>query len=127
MPDKTTKTVYVHAFEWVNAWRDPRGLRLDAGGGGFNWFHTEAEARAWFKEGFHVRVEESAANTADFLFTYTVPSYAKSKDITAMIDAALIDLTATAEVRRIGANVLTYWKRNKFKMGGAKRPARAAA
>lgn len=126
MADKTVKTVYVHAFEWVNAWRDPRGLRLDAGGGGFNWFHTEAEARAWYKEGFAARVEESAANVADFYFTYDVPSYAKPQDITNMVDAVLIDLTASATTRRIGDNVLTYWKRGKFKMGGAKRAARVA-
>lgn len=123
-----TQTIHVHAWEYVNVTMAYPRRHVDAGGGGFDWFVDKAgpSCTKSFKEGFHSRVKEDPANTADFLFEVEVDARLEGQAITDYIDRQLIDLCATAKVRRIGENVLLYWKRNKFKMGGAKRPARAA-
>jgi hypothetical protein len=125
-----TMTIHVHAWEYVNVSIGYPTRHVDAGGGGFDWYLDKAAPSCTkaFKDGFHSLVKDDPANTADFYFTVEVDSrlLGNVEAITALIDRDLIDHCARAKVRRIGENVLLYWKRNKFKMGGAKRPAKAA-
>jgi hypothetical protein len=123
---KKTRIVYVHAWESVNVTMAFPARHIDVGSGGFEWYANPLDASKAFKEGVHVRFKDDPANTADFLFEITVPLALTSAHITYRIDKNLHGLCVTAKTRRIGENVLTYWRRNKFKMGGAKRPARAA-
>lgn len=118
---KNTKTVFVHAWEYVNMCDGTP----DAGGGGFNWYPKEADARKAFAEGA-LQPGVDPADTGDFFFTVEVPNTLTRDHTTYRIDVNLHDLCAKAKERRIGANVLRYWKTNKFKMGGAKRASRAA-
>lgn len=120
-----TKIVHVHAFEYVNVSLGYPRRHIDAGGGGFEFYTDGLKASAAFKKGKAQALQESPHNVADFLFEFSVTRHATVRAITKAIDAELIEQTATAKIRRVGANVLTYWKRNKFKMGGAQRPARA--
>lgn len=100
--------VYVHAFESA-----PGG---SAGSGGFDWFRTPAEADAAYERA------GSAGDRADFRFDVEVEA-AGDDDVTEEIDAQFDDLTATASVRRVGDEVLRYWRENGFDMGDAENPA----
>ena len=117
------KTVHVHAWETVNVFPHYPHRIIDAGIGGFDWYAEDLKASRAFKAGIAVKIATDPANTADFLFTVMVPRTMTSEKITALIDSELHDHCAKAKLRRVGLNVLTYWQRNKFKMGGAKRPS----
>ena len=122
-----TKTIHVHAWEYVNAAPcSPR--EIDAGGGGFNFWYAspkyESACDDAFVKGAAGALGASKHNVADFRFDVEIPIHFTTRQITKFIDADLIGYCATAKRRRVGANVLTYWRRNKFLMGGAKRPAR---
>jgi hypothetical protein len=125
-----TMTIHVHAWEYVNVTMAFPRRHIDAGGGGFDWYLDKAAPSCTkaFKDGFHSLISADPDNTGDFYFTVEVDArlLGNVQAITDLIDRDLIDLCAKAKVRRIGANVLEYWRRGKFKMGGAKRPAKAA-
>ncbi len=104
--------VYVHAWEYVNG--------KSAGGGGFNWFRKQHDRDVAWYVGFE---ELDSASSAEFCFDVTVRAKSPGA-ITKAIDAKLHDHCAKAECRRVGRNVLAYWKAHKFKMGTATRPAR---
>ncbi len=101
--------VYVHAYE-----RSPGS----AGSGGFDWFRTQAEADASYERA------GSANDQADFRFDVEVEA-TEDADVTDEIDAQLDDLCAAASVRRVGEDVLRYWRDNGFDMGDAENPASA--
>lgn len=118
------KLIHVHAWEYVNvAMAHPR-REIDAGGGGFEFYFDGLKASEAFKAGAAGGLETSPANVADFLFVVPVPKHSTTRQITDLIDRELINRCATAKIRRVGENVLTYWRRNKFKMGSAARAAK---
>lgn len=110
------KAVYVHAWEYVNG--------ADAGGGGFDWSLSRTRAFEAFEAGAAKAMGFNKDDFADFFFIVMVPSRAVGTKITHAVDRQLVARCARAKVRRVGANVLAYWRRNSFKMGGAVRPAR---
>jgi len=121
-----TKTVHVHAWEYVNVTLGYPTRKIDSGGVGFEFYPAimQAEATAAFKTGIAKRLETSPHNVAEFLIAFDVPKAATTQAITKLLFDELTELCATAKTRRVGLNVLTYWKRNKFKMGTATRAAR---
>ena len=103
--------VHVHAYE------DAPGS--EAGAGGFDWFRDAADADKAFAE------SGREAHEAHFRFDVDVDA-TTDEGITEEIDASLAELTAAAERRFVGAEVLEYWKANGFDMGDADGPARSA-
>lgn len=103
------RVVYVHAWEYVNP-------GPSAGGGGFDWYNTEGLARSAYDNA------KPDADWAQFFFTFDVPETAG--EVTPAIDAVLHELCASAATRKVGENVLAYWKTKKFKMGTATEPHR---
>lgn len=97
--------VYVNAWEYVN--EGP-----DAGGGGFDWFHTSEAARA----AYDAEVSKAAPDWAYFFFDFDADGL-ELDEITSRIDEQLFDLCATARVRHVGAEVARYWRLNKMNMG----------
>lgn len=104
---------HVVAFEYCNG--------TSAGGGGFDWFPNAAEAESYYAE----RVGLIAPNEAWFRFDVEFPNGTSRDTITDSIDDDLIDHTAAATRRAVGADVLAYWLANEFNMGDATSPARA--
>ncbi len=112
MGDTSLKMVYVHA------WETGPGLN-----GGFYWYPKKADALAAFENGVISLFGGNPENVADFYFEVAVPRQAKLERITDLIDDELHEHCAKATTRRVGTAVLAYWRRNKFKMGGATRCA----
>jgi hypothetical protein len=113
----TGKKVYCVATEYVNP--GPR-----AGGGGFDWWHTAEEA----DKAYAFEASVAGDDFAVFRFDYTLLAAAEpsSGQITEAIDAELEELCAKAVQRKVGCNVLRYWKDNNLNMGDATTPATEA-
>lgn len=97
------QTVHIHAWEYVNG--------CDAGGGGFNWYVSEAAARAAYTRA------KASPNFAHFYIPEVNVRSNRPQDITREIDAALFVLCAKANKRKVSAPVLAYWIANGFNMG----------
>lgn len=96
-----TKTVWVHAWEYVNG--------TDAGGGGFDWFPTYDKAWSAY----------SAANResgwAHFFFPYQTDEE-PAEVTTQAIDGELYECCAKSVERWVSPEVLAYWRANKMQM-----------
>lgn len=102
------KTVHVVAHEYSPG---------AAGSGGFNWYWSFDDAERAYQDA--TRNDDSAS----FLTTYQIQEDDTPESITRAIDSDLDEITANAATRTVGANVLRYWRDNKFNMGAASKPA----
>lgn len=102
------KTVWVHAWEYVNP-------GPSAGGGGFDWYENRENALAAYNRDWR------SPSMAHFFFPYEIEE-ADAPDadaITQAIDGELHEACAHAAERRVGDQVLAYWNKRGMKMENA--------
>lgn len=87
------KTVWVHAWEYVNP-------GPSAGGGGFDWFAERENAVAAFNRDWR------SPDMAHFLFPYQTEATETADETTRAIDGELHEACANASEKWIGDNVL---------------------